>query len=85
MTDETVARTSTKVVPHWLRVFWLRAIFWPFCEVRGRVQRACAVQRRDHYIVTLKELLAVTERLDEHPEGWDFPCHCAECRSYCDG
>lgn len=31
------------------------------------------------------ELLALTARLDEHPEGWDHPCMCAECRSYADG
>lgn len=30
------------------------------------------------------ELLALTARLDEHPEGWDHPCMCAECRSYAD-
>ena len=31
------------------------------------------------------ELLALTARLDEHPEGWEYPCMCASCRSYADG
>ena len=31
------------------------------------------------------ELLALTARLDEHPEGWEHPCMCATCRSYADG
>lgn len=31
------------------------------------------------------ELLALTARLNEHPEGWEHPCMCAECRSYADG
>lgn len=30
------------------------------------------------------ELLALTARLDEHPEGWEWPCMCAVCRSYAD-
>ena len=30
------------------------------------------------------ELLALTARLDEHPEGWEHPCMCATCRSYAD-
>ena len=30
------------------------------------------------------QLLALTETLDEHPEGYDGPCLCYECRSYGD-
>jgi len=37
------------------------------------------------HAVPENELLALTARLDEHPEGWDWPCMCAECRSYADG
>lgn len=37
------------------------------------------------HAVPESELLALTARLDEHPEGWDHPCMCAECRSYADG
>lgn len=71
--------------PQWVRVPWLRAIYFPFCTARMRVLRAWHVQKAGNYIVTLDELLAITERLDEHPDNWDFPCHCADCRSYGDG
>ena len=30
-------------------------------------------------------LLKVTEPLDMHPEGWEWSCMCAECRSCDDG
>lgn len=70
---------------HWLYVAWLRAVYWPTWAMIVRVQRAWRVQKRDHYIVTGDELIAITEGLDEHPDGWDFPCHCASCRSYADG
>lgn len=29
-----------------------------------------------------KELLAMTRKLDEHPEGYDGPCECKLCMSY---
>lgn len=84
MTDPTNRSAETKA-HHFFRVLWLRAIYWPFCDARSRIRRGWLVQRADHYIVTMDELLAVTEGLDEHPESWDFPCHCATCRSYADG
>lgn len=28
------------------------------------------------------ELLKMTEKLDEHPEGYDGPCFCKLCMSY---
>lgn len=31
-----------------------------------------------------RELVGVTESLDEHPEGYEGPCMCADCRSYAD-
>lgn len=37
------------------------------------------------HAVPENELLALTARLDEHPEGWGWPCMCADCRSYSDG
>lgn len=27
-------------------------------------------------------LLAATEGMDDHPDGYDHPCDCDECRSY---
>jgi len=38
-----------------------------------------------HYVLLERDLLALTALLDEHPEWWDHPCMCAECRSYTDG
>jgi hypothetical protein len=34
------------------------------------------------YTLPEADLLALTAALDEHPEGWDHPCLCAECRSH---
>lgn len=70
--------------PNWLRVLWLRAAYWPTCDVIYRVRRAVKVQKAGFYIVSCDELLAVTKGLDEHPDGWDFPCNCKECLSYAD-
>ena len=40
----------------------------------------------DHPMSALKkehgQLLAMTRRLDEHPEGYDGPCECKLCASY---
>jgi hypothetical protein len=69
-------------VPHWLYVLWLRALYWPLCTARIRVERALRVQRAGFYIVTCDELCKLTEGLEEHPDFWDGPCYCATCRSY---
>ncbi|MGH7743924.1 MAG: hypothetical protein ACREQ5_03775 [Candidatus Dormibacteria bacterium] len=69
-------------VPNWLRVLWLRGLYWPAWDVIVRVRRAAKVQKAGFYIVSCDELLSITEKLDEHPDGWDYPCHCATCRSY---
>lgn len=37
------------------------------------------------YTLPLRELLALTALMDEHPEWWERPCFCAECRSCADG
>lgn len=29
-----------------------------------------------------QQLMDDTEALDEHPDDYDGPCYCAECRSY---
>lgn len=29
-----------------------------------------------------RNLLEITESLGEHPEGYDGPCMCADCRCY---
>lgn len=33
-------------------------------------------------LVNEAQLVAITEGLGEHPEDWDGPCMCADCRSY---
>jgi hypothetical protein len=35
----------------------------------------------ESWYISTNELLKLTEKLDEHPEGWGWPCMCAECRS----
>ena len=39
---------------------------------------------RETWCIPTDELLKLTEALDEHPEGWEWPCMCAECRSHAD-
>lgn len=80
--EPQLARIKRVAFQHRLYVLWLRALYWPLCTARMRVSRALRVQRAGFYIVTCDELLKITEGLDEHPNGWDFPCHCASCRSY---
>lgn len=36
------------------------------------------------YALPQGDLLALTLTLDNHPDWWDHPCWCAECRSYAD-
>ena len=37
------------------------------------------------YTLAERDLLALTAVLPEHPEWWEHPCMCAECRRYADG
>jgi hypothetical protein len=40
----------------------------------------------DHtHSIREQELLALTALLDSHPEWWEWPCMCGECREYVDG
>lgn len=34
------------------------------------------------YTLPERDLVAMTVLLDEHPEWWDHPCLCAECRTH---
>ena len=68
--------------PQWIRVPWLRGIYFPFCDVRARLRLIVKAQRAGFLIVSCDELLHITEGLDEHPNNWDYPCACATCRSY---
>ncbi len=63
-----------------------------FCDhgvAKGCIQCLVESLREDAvttpHTIPENELLALTARLDEHPEGWEHPCMCAECRSYADG
>lgn len=38
----------------------------------------------DVHIVHERDLVALTIYIDEHPEWWDGPCMCGECREYAD-
>jgi len=44
--------------------------------------------RRDYVVEPIEirecDLLAITSLLVKCPEWWDYPCMCAECRSYAD-
>jgi len=35
--------------------------------------------------IPTRDLLAITSLLTVHPDWWEWPCFCAECRSYADG
>lgn len=66
---------------HWMRVAWLRGISFPFWHTVNAVRRMRMALRYDINLVTNEELWELTTPLDEHPDGWDHACMCAECRS----
>lgn len=70
--------------PQWVRVPWLTVVYFPFWRSVNGVRRAARAMRGRVNLVTDEELMRITEPLEEHPEGWDHPCMCATCRSYCD-
>lgn len=69
--------------PQWARVPWLRCLYWPFWHTFYRFKRAGIAWRGRVNLVTDDELYALTDVLDEHPEGWEHPCACRECQT-CD-
>lgn len=67
---------------HWLRVFGLRCFYFPFWTSVSRIRRAWrAAFDPSINLVTTDELWELTTPLDEHPDGWEHACMCAECRS----
>ncbi len=50
------------------------------CDALHREEEGNEVQS-----IPTRDLLAITSLLDCHPEWWDYPCFCAECRSCADG
>lgn len=71
--------------PRWLLKPFLYVVYFPFWRSVNGVRRAAIAMRGRVNLVTDEELLRLTEKLDEHPDGWDHPCMCATCRSYGDG
>ncbi len=49
------------------------------CDALHREEEGNEIQS-----IPTRDLLAITSLLDCHPEWWEYPCFCAECRSYCD-
>ena len=47
------------------------------CNALHREEEGHETQR-----VSTRDLLAITSLLQAHPEWWDYPCFCAECRCY---
>ena len=70
--------------PQWVRVPWLRGLYFPFWNAYHACRRAWIAARNQANLVTDDELYALTQELECHPEGWDHPCMCSECRSYFD-
>lgn len=66
---------------HWVRVVWLRCFYFPFWHSVNAIRRGVVAMRGRANLVTDDELMKLTEQLDEHPEGWNHPCMCADCRS----
>lgn len=69
---------------HWVRVLGLTCFYFPFWRSVNGVLRAAIAMRGRVNLVTDDELVLITKGLDEHPDGWEHPCMCAVCRSYCD-
>lgn len=70
---------------HWVRVLWLRGFRFPFWRAFYAVRRGFTAAFTHINLVSDDELMLITEPLDEHPDGWNHPCMCAECRSCADG
>ena len=50
---------------------------------RNNPYALAALPGKTEVVTTSAEaLMALTEKLTEHPEGWEGPCWCATCRSY---
>lgn len=49
-----------------------------------QICEALHTEEEGHETVAMpaRDLLAITSLLDAHPEWWDYPCFCAECRSH---
>jgi hypothetical protein len=68
--------------PQWIRVPWLRGLYWPFWRTVNRIRRGWrAATDYSVELVTFEELVLITSPLDHHPDGWDHYCACEECRS----
>jgi hypothetical protein len=50
-------------------------------EDPAEAKTPCVPPIREVWNIPTDDLLKITEKLDEHPEGWEWPCMCAECRS----
>ena len=68
--------------PQWIRVPWLRGLYFPFWITVNRCRRAWrAAFDSSVELVTFEEIVDITSPLDQHPESWHHYCACAECRS----
>jgi hypothetical protein len=70
--------------PQWVRVPWLRGLYFPFWRTVNAFRRAGIAWVGRVNLVTDDELMELTAPLDEHYEGWHHPCACGLCRSYSD-
>lgn len=68
---------------HFFRVLWLRSLYWPFWRSVNALRRGRLAMFGRINLVTDDELLRLTTQLEAHPDGWEHPCMCADCRSYC--
>jgi hypothetical protein len=51
------------------------------CLVESLREEGCSKP----YTLPENDLVSLTAVLSEHPDWWDHPCMCAECRSHGDG
>jgi hypothetical protein len=69
--------------PQWVRLPWLRGIYFPFWTTVNRIRKGWrAATNSGVELLTYDELIEVTTPLDQHPDGWEHACNCAECSSY---
>lgn len=81
----TSERRDIWAFPYWLRKPFLNIVYFPFWRTVNAARRAWTAARNQANLVTDDELYALTQELECHPEGWEHPCMCAECRSYAGG
>ena len=61
-----------------------RSCYTAFADMQrfAKLRRLSEGEGNETHAIPTRDLLAITSLLQSHPEWWDYPCFCADCRSY---